>query len=94
MVILIHNKELFISLREVLNFMQDFRNDMENKREECLNDIRNQDLLPELREMSITLTNLDYDMFIESLSKNIIQYQQRIREQTNKKIKSTMIGGK
>jgi len=83
---IIHKNKLYISVEEVMNFMLDFKNNMENKREECINDIKKSNFIPELEKMSITLTNLDYDMFIEALEKNVIQYQERLKETAKEKI--------
>ena len=80
---IIVNKQLFISVREVMSFMQDFQNDMEHKRKGALIDIKNQDLLPPIRKMANKLTHLDFDLFNETLEKNIGNYRQMIYKRTD-----------
>jgi hypothetical protein len=77
---IIYAGKLWITVNEVMQLMDDFRNDMENKRQECLTDIKKADLLPIIKDMSTKITNIDYDMFIESIEKNVKQYQEQLEQ--------------
>jgi hypothetical protein len=67
--------KLYISVSEVMSFMQDFANKIENERAKCFRDIDELSISPDIRKMAIDLTNTDYDFFIRQLEYNVKHYK-------------------
>jgi hypothetical protein len=83
MPLILHNNTPYMTVNEIMQLLEDFKNDMENKRSDCLRDIKGTDLLEPIRNMCVKITNLDYDMFMDCLDTAIIRFQKQIKEDRN-----------
>ena len=59
--------KLYISVQEVVTYLEGLRLDVETSRERCLNDVEKLATVEVARQMLTKITNMDYDYFTSLL---------------------------